>query len=665
MSIEQRIQDLRDRIDYHNHLYYILDRPEISDSEYDTMFRTLVELEAAHPEFRSGSSPTQRVGATPVSGFAPHRHALPMLSLDNAFGEQEIIAFDERIRRALGTDETIEYFCELKFDGLSIALTYLDGKLVTAATRGDGTTGETVTENAKTIVGVPLQLKRRVPGTLEARGEVVILKRVFEQLNEKRSAKGEQVFANPRNAASGGMRQLDPKLAAERRMSFFVYGQGDGEALADSQSDILDALTNLGFGRHLGSRVCRGPDEVIEFLSRTQANRADLPFGIDGIVIKVNRLDLQRRLGMTARGPRWAIAAKLPAEEAFTVLLDVSFQVGRTGTVTPVAELAPVNVGGVTVSRATLHNREEMARKDVRIGDTVIVRRAGDVIPEVVGPVLEKRPRAAVSVSYPDVCPACQTPLSSTAGMVALRCPNKTCPAQTAACLEHFASRQAMDIEGLGGKTVARLLDLGILVDLPSIYRLAERASELAALEGLGDLSAQKLIRGIEVSKTRPLSKFIYALGIRFVGERTANDLATHFRSIEGLMEATLESLVAIPDIGERTASEILAWVQDRDNKVMVKTLLELGVVPQPPAGPSANTFEGMTVVFTGKLEQMSREQAEAIVVNHGGKPSGSVSASTSLVVYGPGAGSKLDKAKKLGVTLMTEEEFVERLGNA
>jgi DNA ligase (NAD+) len=663
MSWEQRAADLRSELERHNYLYYVLDQPEIGDSDYDKLFHELKAIEEEHPEARTPDSPTQRVGVAPVTEFSQHNHLVPMISLDNAFGEEEMRAFDERVKRGLETSEDIEYNAELKYDGLSISLTYEDSVLAIATTRGDGKAGEVVTQNAKTVRGIPLRLRKPVAGTLEVRGEVVMFKDCFEKLNTSRTEKGEQVYANPRNAAAGSLRQLDSRITASRNLNFFAYGFGAGARLAATQSGMLDECLELGFGVRSERRILKGADSVLEFLSEWGEKRQTLPFGIDGIVIKVNRLDQQNILGSTSRSPRWAIAFKFPAEQAFTLLNRIFANVGRTGAVTPVADLEPVFVGGATVSRATLHNYEDMLRKDVREGDTVIVQRAGDVIPEVIGPVLDKRPAGAKIPVPPTVCPECETPLKRLDGQVALLCPNRQCPAQIAAKFRHYVSRGAMDIEGLGEKIIDRFLDLGYLTDLPSIYRLKDLKENLVGLERLGEQSIGNLLDGIELSKTRPLDKFIYGLGIRFVGDRGALELANHFRSLDALMEADYEQLLSVADVGPRTANEVQEWFEEPENREMLQQFRALGVKPSEPAPPLSNKFEGKTFVFTGTLTRTNRDEAEKIVIDHGGKAAGSVSKSTSYVVAGPGAGSKLAKAEQLGITVITEDEFFEMLG--
>lgn len=659
-----RASELRQILEHHAYRYYVLDSPEIGDSEYDRLFRELQDLEAAHPELRSSDSPTLRVGAPPVEGLKPHRHAIPMLSLDNAFGHEELRAFDERIRRFLETSDEIQYLAELKFDGASISLTYRDGLLEIGATRGDGTTGEDVTHNARTVRGIPLRLREPLPGGIEVRGEVVMLKSAFDELNRIKTEKGEQIFANARNAAAGGLRQLDSRQTAARKLSFYTYGLGysdlsSGRRLADTQSEIIATLNRLGFPSRAESKVVNGADALVEYVDEIQRLRPGLPFGIDGVVIKVNSLDLQEALGFTARGPRWAIAYKFPAEQTFTRLNRIFAQVGRTGVITPVADLEPVQVGGVTVSRATLHNYEDLARKGVREGDIVIVQRAGDVIPEVVGPVIEKREGDLPVPAEPTACPECGTEPTRKAGEVALRCPNRRCPAQIAAKLRHFVGRKMMDIDGLGEKLIDRFLETGILTDMPSIFRLRDRRDELVGLDRLGELSIDNLIASIESSKNRSLARFLFALGIPSVGEKGGQDIARELRTLDAIRSADYDTLVAIPNVGPHTASEIQEWFEEPENQRMIEEMLALGVAPVEGEAPVSDLFVGQTIVFTGKLEKFSRESAEAFVTKMGGKSAGSVSKNTSLVVAGPGAGSKLEKAEQLGVTVVDEEGFL------
>lgn len=662
-----RIRELRALLERHAYLYYVLDAPEVSDTEYDTLFRELQTLEVAHPELEDPNSPTKRVGGTPLKQFEPYAHRVPMLSLDNAFGDEELLAFDARVQKGLGREGAVEYFAELKFDGASISLTYVDGELVTAATRGDGTMGENVTANARTIQGIPLKLRTPLRGLLEVRGEVVMLQKTFVELNAERTVRGEQVFANPRNAAAGGLRQLDSRLTAERRLNFFSYGLGAVE-LADElpesfgkQSTLLVALKELGFPVRPEPRVCRGGEELTRFCAEVLAARPTLPFGIDGVVVKVDAREEQEQLGFTARGPRWAIAVKFPAEQAFTTLNDIVVQVGRTGNVTPVAVLEPVQVGGVTVSRATLHNFDEVDRKDVRVGDTVIVQRAGDVIPEVVGPVLSKRVSAREKPLPPSNCPSCGTTLIRAEGGVFLKCPNsKGCPAQVANKIKHFVGRKMMDIDGLGEKLIDRFLEEGFLTDVPSIYALRDRREGLVQLDKLGEQSVDNLLAAIEASKGRPLERFLFALGIPELGERSAKDLVRAFRTLEKIQHLTMEELQSVEGFGPRVSAEIWSWFEDDDNREMVARLLAFGVAPvEPSESVEGGAFEGKTFVFTGKLEKFTREDAEDLVGKLGGKASGSVSAKTSYVVAGPGAGSKLAKAEQLGVAVLTEDEFL------
>lgn len=679
MDPAKKAAELRREIEHNNYLYYVLDTPEISDTDWDKKFRELQDLETKHPELRTPDSPTNRVGAPPLSKFDQHRHLVPMLSLDNSFSEEELRAFDERVKKGLGITGDIEYHAELKFDGGSISMTYVDGLLEVATTRGDGVVGENVTPNAKTVRGVPLRLQKSLHGTIEVRGEVVMYKEVFKEINEKRAARGDQVFANPRNAASGGLRQLDSRLTAERKLSFYAYGLGavrlekrghevadeghEGspvEGLPDTQGGLLKFLKDIGFAVHSDHAVLKGIDAVIKYVEGARMKRASLPFLIDGAVIKVNRLDQQEELGFSNRGPRWAIAYKYPAEQTFTVLKAVLLQVGRTGTVTPVADLEPVQVSGVTITRATLHNWDDIRRKDVRVGDTVIIQRAGDVIPEVVGPVLDKRKGKPPIPEEPTECPECGTTLVRVPGEVAIKCPNRECPAQVAAKLGHWASRGAMDIEKLGWKTIERFLDLGLLTDIASIYRLKDRREELLALDRMGEQSVDNLLQGIEDSKHRTLDRFIFGLGIRFVGDRGAQDMARAFKSLSGFAAATYEQLEAISDVGPRTASEISLWLEDENNQKLISDLVELGVQPEEPEKPVSDVFAGQTFVFTGKLEKFTREDAEKLVDKLGGKAAGSVSKNTNYVVAGPGAGSKLAKAEQLGVIVLNEDEFLE-----
>ncbi|MDH4388237.1 MAG: NAD-dependent DNA ligase LigA [Fimbriimonas sp.] len=663
MNCADRAAFLRKQLEEHNYRYYVLDAPSISDTEYDVMFRELVDLETADPSLRTSDSPTQRVGALPIAGFEQNRHAVPMLSLDNAFSPDELRAWDEKNQKSAG--RSISYLCELKFDGASLSLTYENGLLVTATTRGDGVTGENVTINARTIRGVALRLRGLDAGRIEVRGEVVMLKSVFEQLNEAKRTKGEQLFVNPRNAASGGLRQLDSRLTSERKLNFFAYGVGltKGLSLPDSQFQTLETIKTWGFPTRSETKLCTSIDEVIAFIDQIGLQRPSLPFGIDGVVIKVDDRQIQDELGSTARGPRWAIAYKFPAEQAFTKLNQISLQVGRTGNVTPVAELEPVFVGGVTVSRATLHNYDDLARRGVREGDWVIVQRAGDVIPEVVGPDLSRRSPESVEPQPPTHCPVCNTPLVRPEGMVFLKCPNsKGCPAQIRTSLEHFVGRKMMDIDGLGEKQIERFLELGYLTDVASIYRLHQHRAALIELDRMGEQSVDNLLVAIEASKTRPLPKLIFALGIPEVGERGGQDLARAFGTLEALRRSHYDDLVSIDGFGPKTASQVELWFDDEGNQRLIDDLLAAGVSPVEAEAPTGDQFAGMTFVFTGKLEKFTREDAEATVMKLGGKAAGSVSAKTNYVVAGPGAGSKLAKAEQLGITVLTEDDYLAML---
>jgi DNA ligase (NAD+) len=663
MMFADRAAFLRKELEEHNYRYYVLDAPLISDTDYDVLFRELVDLEAADPSLKTPDSPTQRVGSAPIAGFEQHRHAVPMLSLDNAFSADELRSWDEK--NVKGAGRPISYLCELKFDGASLSLTYEDGILVTATTRGDGVTGENVTTNARTIRGVALRLRGVSSGRVEVRGEVVMLKSVFESLNEVKRAKGEQLFVNPRNAASGGLRQLDSRLTAERKLNFYAYGVGlsDGVELPNSQFQTLQTVSEWGFPTRQETTLCHSIEDVISFIEKIGLARPDLPFGIDGVVIKVDDRAIQEDLGFTARGPRWAIAFKFPAEQAFTRLNRISLQVGRTGNVTPVAELEPVFVGGVTVSRATLHNYDDLARRGVREGDWVIVQRAGDVIPEVVGPDLSRRAADSVEPTPPTLCPVCQTPLIRPEGMVFLKCPNsKGCPAQIRTSLEHFVGRKMMDIDGLGEKQIERFLELGYLTDVASIYRLYLHRAALIELDRMGEQSVDNLLAAIEASKNRPLPKLIFALGIPEVGERGGQDLARAFGTLEALRKAHYDDLVSIDGFGPKTASQVELWFDDEDNQRLIDELLAAGVSPVEAEAPSGDQFAGQTFVFTGKLEKFTREDAEATVMKLGGKAAGSVSAKTTYVVAGPGAGSKLAKAEQLGIPVLTEDEYLAML---
>jgi DNA ligase (NAD+) len=657
---------LRREIDRHNYLYYALDAPQISDAEFDRLFRELQQLESRYPDLLTPDSPTQRVGAMAQEQFAAVTHALPMLSLNNALTEEEAAAFDRRVRDTLGMEQ-VAYAAEPKFDGLAISLTYEDGSLTVGATRGDGYTGEDVTANVRTIRAIPLHLPlAHPPRLLEVRGEAIMLKQDFAALNARQRGKGAKAFVNPRNAAAGSLRQLDPRITAARPLRFFAYaiGRFEGQGLPGARhSEQLDYLHALHISVPPMRRVVQGLDGMLGYYREIGAARASLPYDIDGVVYKVDELRLQERLGFVSRAPRFAVAHKFPAEEAVTEVLDIGIQVGRTGALTPVARLQPVFVGGVTVTNATLHNEDEVRRKDVHIGDFVVVRRAGDVIPEVVRVVPEKRPRHVRAFRMPERCPVCNSRVRRLEGEAVTRCTaGLFCPAQRKQALLHFASRRAMDIEGLGDKLVDQLVD-GELVKTPvDLYRM--QASELAALERMGEKSAANLVAAIDRSRHTTLARFIYALGIRNVGETTARELARSFGGIEALMQADVERLQQVPDVGPVVAQSIAAFFAEPHNREVVKGLLDCGVRPQETGASSAaeGLLRGKTLVLTGTLPNLKREEAAALIEAAGGKVASSVSSKTDYVVAGADAGSKYDKARALDIPVLDEAGLLELL---
>ncbi len=661
----RRAAELRRLIDRYNHRYYALDDPEVPDAEYDQRLRELQALEARYPALVTADSPTQRVGTSPVAAFAEVRHRRPMLSLDNAFSDEEVRDFDRRVRGRLGTVPAVAYSVEPKLDGLAVNATYEDGVYTRAATRGDGEKGEDITANLRTIRSLPLRLHTRAPPRLlEVRGEVYMPLAGFRRLNEQAAARGEKTFVNPRNAAAGALRQLDPAVSASRPLDFFVYGIGDveGEALAERQGELLETLRRFGFRICPHTRVVASIDDCLRYFQEIGAERHRLPFQIDGVVYKVDEFALQRRLGFVARAPRWAIAHKFPAEEAMTTVRGIEFQVGRTGALTPVARLAPIHVGGVTVSNATLHNIDELHRKDVRIGDTVVVRRAGDVIPEVVAVIPERRPRGTHRVELPAVCPVCGSPVERVEGQAIARCTGgRRCPAQRKEEIKHFASRRALDIEGLGDKLVEQLVDAGLVKSPADLFTLEE--ARLAALDRMGEKSARKLLAAIEHAKRTTLARFLNALGIRDVGESTAAALASHFGGLDALRAADVAQIQEVPDAGPVVATSVVAYFRDRANAAVLDRLLASGIHwPKPPAvarGPLA----GKVFVLTGTLEGCTREDATERIAARGGKVSGSVSKKTDYVVAGRDPGSKLDKARSLGITILDEAAFVRLLG--
>ena len=664
--IARRAEKLRREIERHLRLYHVEDNPEISDAEYDQLFNELVKLEQEHPELQTPDSPTQRVGAKPAEGFAPVRHRVPMLSLANAFDDEDIESFDRRVREGLDRDE-VEYACELKFDGLAVTLTYEQGLFTRGATRGDGMVGEDVTNNLKTIHSIPLRLDlKKQPQLLEVRGEVLMMRKDFEAVNRRALEAGEKTFVNPRNAAAGGLRQLDPRLTAKRKLSFFAYGVGavDGWSVPATHSELLDALGEMGFPVSRDRRTAKGAGGLLEFYRDMADKRAKLAYDIDGVVYKVNAFAEQNHLGYVSRAPRFAIAHKYPAEEATTELLEIDFQVGRTGAITPVARLKPVFVGGTTVTNATLHNEDEIRRKDIWKGDMVVVRRAGDVIPEVAR-VQQKGPRHT-PFRMPRKCPVCGSAVTRSEDEAVARCTGGLfCAAQRKQSLLHYAGRRAMDIEGLGDKLVDQLVDGGIVRTPADLYKLG--VANLAALERMAEKSAANVYAAIEKSKDTTLARFVYALGIRNVGEVTAKDLASHFGSIDPIMDASVEQLREVADVGPVVAESIAAFFREPHNREVVEQLRAAGVRWTEGARAkkaASGAFAGKIVVLTGTLSSMGRDDAKERIEAAGGKVTGSVSKKTDYVVAGAEAGSKLDRATELGVTVLDEDEFLEMLGN-
>ena len=666
-SVRQRVERLRAEIERHNYRYHVLDDPEVPDSEYDGLLRELQELEREHPALVIPESPTQRVGGAPVAAFAQVRHRTPMLSLDNAFANEEVAAFDRRVRERLETEREISYACEPKLDGLAVSLTYRNGSLEIAATRGDGSVGEDVTHNIRTIQSVPLRLAGKdIPGLLEVRGEVFISIAGFKEMNRRAAEKGEKLFVNPRNAAAGSLRQLDPRLAASRPLEIFFYGAGvvDGGKLPGRHSLVLETLRSWGLRTSPESRVVEGVEGLFAYYEGIGRRRGELAYQIDGVVYKVDSLDLQRELGFVARAPRWALAHKFPAEEAVTRVRAIEWQVGRTGALTPVARLDPIFVGGATVSNATLHNIDELQRKDVRIGDTVVLRRAGDVIPEVVRVITEKRPAKTALAQLPDRCPVCGSDVEREEGEAVARCAGAlACPAQLKESLRHFASRRALDIEGLGSKLVDQLVDQGLVRDAADIFRL--KADQLAELDRMGEKSAAKLVKSLEKSKETTFARFLFALGIRDVGEATADALARHFQTLKSLRSSAVGEIEEVQDVGPITAAHVHAFMSEARNEKVIDALIDLGVKwPEILASKSRNKeFDGKTFVLTGKLASMSRDAAGDLVRDLGGTVAGSVSKKTDFVVAGEDAGSKLKKATELGIKILGEVEFLKLAG--
>ena len=658
-ALKKRVDKLREEIEYHNYRYYILDQPEISDAQYDRLMRELEKIEEEYPELHSPNSPTQRVGAPPLEAFEIVRHSIPMLSLANAFDESEARDFDKRVKKFLGSSSDVEYVTEPKLDGLAVELVYERGQFIVGSTRGDGVNGENITQNLRTIKTIPLQLIRKeisVPERLEVRGEVIIQLNKFRQLNRKREEMDEPLFANPRNAAAGSIRQLDSKITAERPLEIYCYGIGEVRGRTfKTHWEILQTFPKWGLRTNPNIRRCKHIEDVIEYYHEINEKREKLPYEIDGIVIKVDRLELQTRLGEISRSPRWALAFKFQPKQETTKVLEIIVQVGRTGALTPVAVMEPVKVGGVEVSRATLHNQDEIDKKDVRAGDTVIIQRAGDVIPEVVQVITSKRTGGEKKFKMPSKCPVCDAEVIK--GEAIHRCIGLDCPAQLKGRIKHFASKRAMDIEGLGEKVAAQLFDAKLIHDPADLYYLTK--DKLLELDRHGDKSAHNLLDSIDRSKNPPLDRFIFALGIRHVGERTAKLLAAYFGSIDNLLKANEADLKVINEIGPEIAYSIIEFFHEHKNIEVMNKFRNAGVSPQKAVSTQKTLLQGKSFVFTGSMQSMGRNEAKTIVENLGGAIHSSVTAKTSYVVAGNDPGSKLEKARSTGITVISEEEFL------
>lgn len=659
-NIKNEIEHLRDQINEHNYRYHILDDPKISDAEYDGLFKKLKKLEETHPELITSDSPTQRIGAKPLNAFSNVEHEVPMLSLENAFSKDDVVAFDHRIHERLNIDKAIEYCCEPKLDGLAVSIRYENGKLVSGATRGDGMTGEDITENIKTIEMIPLRLRgKNIPDIIDARGEVYMPLDGFQKLNKQAELHGEKIFANPRNAAAGSLRQLDPRITAKRPLEIFFYGVGTfkGKSLPDTQYHLLSFLEHCGLRINPLIKIGKDIDFCLHYFEEILKKREKLPYEIDGMVYKVNDLNYQKQLGFVTRAPRFALAHKFPAEEAKTSIESVEFQVGRTGALTPVARLHPVRVRGVTVSNATLHNMDEIKRKDIHIGDTVIVQRAGDVIPEIVRVVSDHPSHRRKKITLPSHCPVCHGAIEHIEGEAVARCTSGLfCSAQRKEAVKHFASRKAMDIEGLGDKLIEQLVDKKMVETVADLYSLTKK--QLSDLERMGDKSAENLLSQIEKCKKTTLPRFLYALGIREVGEATAKQLSNHFKTIETLERASAEALQAVPDVGPVVALHIVHFFDDVHNRTVIKKLIAAGI--EWPAVKEIKNLplRDKTFVLTGALSNFTRDEAKDKLEKLGAKVSGSVSNKTDYVIAGVEPGSKLDKAKKLDVKILDENGF-------
>ena len=666
-NIQTQIDNLRKTLRQYEYEYHVLDNPTVPDSEYDRLFHQLKALELAHPEFLTSDSPTQRVGAKPLSGFSQIRHEIPMLSLDNAFSDEEFNAFVKRIEdRLIVLPKPLTFCCEPKLDGLAVSILYVNGILTQAATRGDGTTGEDITANIRTIRNIPLQLLTdNPPARLEVRGEVFMPHAGFERLNEYALEHGEKTFANPRNAAAGSLRQLDPNITSKRPLVLNAYGIGiaEGVELPNTHYARLQWLKSIGIPVNPEIRLCNGTNEVLDFYRDIQNKRSSLGYDIDGTVLKINDIALQNELGFISKAPRWAIAYKFPAQEELTVLNDVEFQVGRTGAITPVAKLEPVFVAGVTVSNATLHNGDEIERLNIAIGDTVVIRRAGDVIPQIIGVLHERRPDNAKPIIFPTNCPVCDSQIIRIEGEAVARCTGGLfCAAQRKEALKHFVSRKAMDIDGVGGKLIEQLVDRELIHTPADLFKLD--LTSLTRLERMGAKSAENALNSLEKAKSTTLARFIFALGIREVGEATALNLANHFKTLDALKAADLEELQQVPDVGEVVANRIFVFWREAHNVAVVDDLIAQGVHWETVEVKEAseNLFKDKTVVLTGTLTQMGRNEAKALLQQLGAKVSGSVSSKTDFVIAGDAAGSKLAKAQELNITVLTEDEFLEQV---
>jgi DNA ligase (NAD+) len=662
-AVKKRVEKLREAIEYHNHRYYVLDDPEIPDAEYDRLMRELENLEERTPEIRSPNSPTQRVGASPLDTFEIVRHTVPMLSLANAFEEPGVRDFDKRLKKFLGSSSDIVYVAEPKLDGLAVELVYERGQFIVGSTRGDGVNGENITQNLRTLKTIPLRLFRKeapVPERLEARGELILQIHKFEALNKKREETGEPIFANPRNAAAGSVRQLDSKITADRPLEIYCYGLGDVRGWTfKTQSEILQTLPKWGLRTNPLIRRCPNIDAVLEYYHEMNEKRGGLPYEIDGVVIKVDRLDLQTRLGEISRSPRWALAFKFQPKQETTKIVDILVQVGRTGALTPVAVMEPVQVGGVEVSRATLHNQDEIDKKDVRVGDTVVIQRAGDVIPEVVEVIKPKRTGKEKPFRMPSKCPVCGSEVIREEAIY--RCIGLDCPAQLKGRIRHFASKRAMDIEGLGVKLIDQLVDKGLVKDIADIYFVKKEA--LTALERMADKSAQNIIGAIEASKEKPLSRFLYALGIRHVGEHISDVLAHRFPHLDDFFHLSEEELIEVEEVGPEVAASVIQFFGDRKNRESVERLKKAGVQVVEPKGKDKEKFSDKVFVFTGALQTYGRDEARNVVETLGGKTASSVSKNVDFVVVGEDPGSKFEKAKELGIRILTEEAFRKMVG--